>query len=89
MAQKCNSQPPVLQVVFLVSSSRGGLFGRPALERVSGRFFICDLRHFITTNSTPLPAWNHKKPQKLSERKPPDPRQPKKIAAGIVAGGES
>jgi hypothetical protein len=40
MARKCTSQPREAQVIFLVSSSGGGLFGRPTTRRSLGTLLI-------------------------------------------------
>src|SRR5689334_1195049 len=37
MARKCHTQENVTRLISMVSSSGGGLPGRPGLERVSGR----------------------------------------------------
>ena len=51
MAQSCHRQDVAPRIFLLVSSSGGGLPGRPGLERVAGRSLF-----LVKISSTPTPA---------------------------------
>jgi hypothetical protein len=53
MAQKCNSQRSVRKVAYEVSSSGGGLFGRPATRESFGALLFAD----------PIPAFSKHHPE--------------------------